>query len=196
MSETAPPRRRGPGSRADDNHPTRIEILNAAVALAERDGLRSLSIADVTAAAGHAKGTFYVHFRDRTALLVALHRWFHDTVFDRVITSTSEDSPGPERARLRLVAFLDACRELPAVRAVLLDARTEPSIAAEVDDRNRQATEILATDLTGTTAHPRETARILVLAAADLAGRESTCGRVIPAAREALLDLVRQPTVP
>jgi TetR/AcrR family transcriptional repressor of nem operon len=189
VSETAPPRRRGPGSRADDNHPTRIEIINAAINLAERDGLRSLSIADVTAAAGHAKGTFYVHFQGRTALLVALHRWFHDTVFDRVITSTAEDSPGPERARQRLLAFLDACRELPGVRALLLDARTEPTIAAEVDSRNRQATQILAADLAGT-AHPRETARILVLAAADIAARESTQGRKLPAARQALLEIV------
>lgn len=189
MSGPAPTRRRGPGSRADDNHPTRIEILNAAVALAERDGLRSLSIADVTAAAGHAKGTFYVHFRDRTALLVALHRWFHDTVFERVITSTAEDSPGPERARRRLLTFLDACRELPGVRALLLDARTEPAITAEVDGRNRQAAQILAADLTET-AHPRETARILVLAAADIAARESTQERRLPAARQALLEIV------
>ena len=196
MSEPAPARRRGPGSRADENHPTRLEILNAAIELAARDGLRSLSVADVTSAAGHAKGTFYVHFRDRTALLVALHRWFHDTVFDHVITTTSEDGPGPERARLRLLAFLNACRELPGVRALLLDARTEPAIAAEVDDRNRQATEILATDLAGTTAHPRETARILVVAAADVAGRDSTQGRRIPAARQALLSLVREPTTP
>ena len=189
MSHPAPPRRRGPGSRADDNHPTRIEILNAAVQLAERDGLRSLSIADVTAAAGHAKGTFYVHFRDRTALLVALHRWFHDTVFDRVVARTADDSPGPGRARQRLLAFLDACRELPGVRALLLDARTETAIAAEVDSRNRQATDILAADLTGM-AHPRETARILVLGAADIAARESTRGRRLPAARQALLEIV------
>ena len=189
MSEPAPARRRGPGSRADENHPTRLEILNAAVELAERDGLRSLSVADITAAAGHAKGTFYVHFRDRTALLVALHRWFHDTVFDRVIASTAEDSPGPERARRRLIAFLDACRELPGVRALLLDARAEPAIAAEVDSRNRQATQILAADL-AVTAHPREKARILVLAAADIAARESTQGRKLPAARRALLEIV------
>ena len=129
------------------------------------------------------------HFRDRTALLVALHRWFHDTVFDRVIASTAEDSPGPERARRRLIAFLDACRELPGVRALLLDARAEPAIAAEVDSRNRQATQILAADL-AVTAHPREKARILVLAAADIAARESTQGRKLPAARRALLEIV------
>ena len=189
MTQPAPPRRRGPGSRADDNHPTRIEILNAAIELAERGGLRLLSIAEVTAAAGHAKGTFYVHFRDRTALLVALHRWFHDTVFATVIDRTAEDRPGPQRARQRLLAFLDACRELPGVRALLLDARTEPAIAAEVDERNRQAAQVLAADLTAT-AHPNETARILVLAAADIAGRESTRGRRLTAAREALLEIV------
>jgi len=189
VSPPAPTQRRGPGSRADDNHPTRIEILDAAVQLAECAGLRSMSISDVTKAAGHAKGTFYVHFADRTALLVALHRWFHDTVFDRVITSTAQEGPGPERARRRLIAFLDACRELPGVRALLLDARTEPAIATEVDERNRQVTDVLAADLVGI-AHPRERARILVLAAADIAARESTAGRRLPAAREALLEIV------
>ncbi len=189
MSEPAPPRRRGPGSRADENHPTRLEILNAAIELAERTGLRELSIADVTAAAGHAKGTFYIHFKDRTALLVALHRWFHDTVFEQVLSTTADAEPGPERARRRLIAFLDACRELPGVRTLILDARTEPAIAAEVDSRNRQATQILGTDLTGA-AHPRETARIVILAAADIAARESRQGRRIPAARQALLNVV------
>jgi len=189
VRDAVKPRRRGPGSRAGENHPTRTEILNAAVQLAERDGLQSLSITDVTKAAGHAKGTFYVHFADRTALLVALHRWFHDTVFDRVITETAENEAGPERSRRRLIAFLDACRELPGVRALLLDARTEPAIAAEVDRRNQQATQLLAPDLAAT-AHPREKARILVLAAADIAARESQQGRKIPAARKALLEIV------
>jgi AcrR family transcriptional regulator len=189
VSEPTPIRRRGPGSRADENHPTRLEILNAAIELAERDGLRSLSVGEITAAAGHAKGTFYVHFPDRAALLVALHRWFHDTVFEQVISATGADEPGPERARRRLIAFLDACRELPGVRALLLDARTEPAIATEVDRRNRQATQILAADL-AETAQPRETARIIVLAAADIAARESAQGRTLPAARRALLGIV------
>jgi urease gamma subunit len=36
----------------------------------------------------------------------------------------------------------------------------------------------------------RETARLLVLAAADVAARESERGRRLPAAREALLGLI------
>ena len=192
MTEAAasPPKRRGPGSRADRHHPTRWELLAAAVELAESGGLHALSVAEVTAAAGHAKGTFYVHFADRAAFLVALHEWFHDTVFAQAIGNTADGAPGPDRARRRIIAFLDACRAMPGVRALLLDARSEPAIAVEVDRRNRQAAQTLSADLRGVTPRPVETARILVLAAADIAGRESTHGRRLPAARQALLDLI------
>lgn len=183
-------RRRGPGSRADDHHPTRQELLDAAVALAERDGLNALSVARVTAAAGHAKGTFYIHFPDRAAFLVALHRRFHDTLFSQVLNATSTDTPGPERVRRRLLAFLDGCRALPGVRALLRDARAEAPVAAEVSRRNQQAAAVLAADLAGSCSRPRETAYFLVLAAADLAARESERRRRLPAARHALLDLV------
>ena len=183
-------RRRGPGSRADDHHPTRQELLDAAVALAERDGLNALAVARVTAAAGHAKGTFYIHFPDRAAFLVALHRRFHDTLFSQVLNATATDTPGPERVRRRLLAFLDGCRALPGVRALLRDARAEAPVAAEVSRRNHQAAVVLAADLAGSCSRPRETAYFLVLAAADLAARESERRRRLPAARHALLDLV------
>lgn len=183
-------RRRGPGSRADDHHPTRQELLDAAVALAERDGLNALSVARVTAAAGHAKGTFYIHFPDRAAFLVALHRRFHDALFSQVLNATATDTPGPERVRRRLLAFLDGCRALSGVRALLRDARAEAPVAAEVSRRNQQAAAVLAADLAGSCSRPRETAYFLVLAAADLAARESERRRRLPAARHALLDLV------
>lgn len=183
-------RRRGPGSRADEHHPTRVELLDAAVALAEHGGLNALSVARITAAAGHAKGTFYIHFPDRAAFLVALHRRFHDTVFSQIIEATAADAPGPQRARRRLLAFLDGCRALPGVRALLLDARAEPPVAAEMNRRNRQAATILATDLVGCCAHPRETARFLVLAASDVAARESDRKRRLPSARWGLLEMI------
>ena len=189
----SPPRRRGPGSRADADHPTRLELLNAAVEIAEREGLNGLSVARITTTAGHAKGTFYVHFPDRAAFLVALHRRFHDSLFTRILAETADESPGPIRARKRLLAFLDGCRELPGVRALLLEARTEQAVAAEVDKRNRQAATVLSTDLSGCCAHPRETARLLVLAAADIAARESDQRRRLVPARSALLSLIPAP---
>lgn len=190
----AAPRRRGPGSRADADHPTRRELLDAAFGLAEHEGLAGLSVARITAAAGHAKGTFYIHFPGRAAVLVALHRRFHDTLFSRIAAETAAERPGPARAGRRLLAFLDGCRELSGVRAVLLDARTEPAVAAEVDRRNRQAAAALSADLAGCCAQPRETARLLVLAAADVAARESDRRRRLPSARSALLGLI--PTSP
>ena len=42
MNETV--QRRGPGSRAGGNHPTRIELLRAAINLAETDGLDTFTI--------------------------------------------------------------------------------------------------------------------------------------------------------
>lgn len=187
---SAVPRRRGPGSRADVDHPTRCELLDAAERLAEHDSLAGLSVARITAAAGHAKGTFYVHFPDRAAFLVALHRRFHDALFGRILAGTAAEGPGPARARNRLLAFLDGCRALPGVRALLLEARAEPAVAAEVDRRNAQAATALSADLVGNCDHPRETARLLVLAAADVAARESDRGRRLSSARQALLELV------
>lgn len=186
----SPPRRRGPGSRADADHPTRRELLDAAVELAEHDGLTGLSVARITAAAGHAKGTFYIHFPDRAAFLVALHRRFHDTLFAQILAETSGDPPGPARAAQRLLAFLDGCRALPGVRALLVEARTEPAVAAEATRRNHQAATVLSADLGGCCAHPRETARLLVLAAADVAARESDRRRQLRSARRALLALI------
>lgn len=190
MTQGLARQRRGPGSRADADHPTRHELLDAAVGLAEREGLAGLSVARVTAAAGHAKGTFYVHFPDRAAFLVAMHRRFHDGLFDRIVADTAAERPGPARAASRLSAFLEGCRALPGVRAVLLEARAEPAVAAEVDRRNRQAAAVLSADLAGCCAQPRETARLLVLAAADVAARESDRRRRLPAARQALLELI------
>ncbi|MEX1176699.1 MAG: TetR/AcrR family transcriptional regulator, partial [Mycobacterium sp.] len=61
---------------------------------------------------------------------------------------------------------------------------------AEVDRRNVQAATALSADLVGCCEHPRETARLLVLAAADVAARESERGRRLQPARQALLGLI------
>jgi AcrR family transcriptional regulator len=186
------PQRRGPGSRADEHHPTRAELLDGAVAVADRVGLADLSVAAVTAEAGLAKGTFYVHFADRTALLVALHRRFHDELFARIEAATADEPPGRARLRARLVAFLDGCRELPGVRALLRDARAEPAIAAEVQARNEQARRVLAEDLRAgrVTVHDLQTARLLVAATIEVATAELDARRRLPGLRRALLDLV------
>lgn len=183
---TAPVRRRGPGSRADASHPTRHELLDAADVIADRDGLDALSINEVTREAGLAKGTFYVHFADRTALLVELHRRFHDDLYAAIAADTADLAPGPDRARARIRAFLDGCRRQRAVRAMLLQARAEPAILDEVHRRNDATARLLADDLHGTVDHPLETARLIVAATAETALLELAAGRAQPRLRAAL----------
>ena len=182
--------RRGPGARAGKDHPTRQEIVEAAMALADAQGWGSTSVDAVTRAAGYAKGTFYVHFDDRTGLLVALHDRFHDEVFQAIRDATSGLPAGVDRARTRIVAFLDACRRQPGVRAMLRDARAVPEIAELVRQRNAEAAAELAADLTGSTPWPKETASLLVVAVADAAVRELDAGRRLPRLRSALLAMV------
>lgn len=187
---STPARRRGPGSRADASHPTRRELLDAALAVADRGGLDELSVREVTRQAGLAKGTFYVHFPDRAALLVELHRRFHDDLFAAIAATTSADKPGPARAQARISAFLDGCRRQPGVRAMLLHARSEPAILAEAARRNDQAAQLLAGDLEGATEHPMDTARLLVAATAEAALHELNAGRPLPRMRGALTSFI------
>lgn len=187
---TAQVRRRGPGSRAGGDHPTRREIVDAAADIVDAEGLSTLSVETVTREAGHAKGTFYVHFRDRAELLAELHRRFHDELFGRIRAATHDMSPGPDRARTRMTAFLDGCRQQSGVRSMLLQARALPEIADLVRERNEQAALELAADLAGATPSPRDTARLLVAATAETALQELEARKRLPRLRAALLAMV------
>lgn len=188
--------RRGPGSRADASHPTRHELLDAASSVIDRDGLTALSIDSVTREAGLAKGTFYVHFGDRSELLVELHRRFHDQLFTTIAVATSSMVPGPERAHARVIAFLDGCRRQSGVRAMLLQARSDPAVVDEVGRRNDQAAKLLATDLRESVTYPVESARLVVAATADVTLRELGAGRTLPRLRAALAWLVAPDPAP
>jgi TetR/AcrR family transcriptional regulator, transcriptional repressor for nem operon len=190
---TVSERRRGPGSRADLRHPTRHQLLDAALHVAERDGLTALSVSSVTAQAGVAKGTFYVHYADRTALVVEMHERFHDELFSSILMATAASAPGPQRAAERLIAFLDGCRNQRAVRSLLLEASGQPELRNEARRRNEQAAHVLAPDLRASrsTGLALNTARLIVAATADTAGRELAAERKLPQLRSALIALIQ-----
>ncbi len=182
--------RRGPGSRAGGNHPTRLELLDSAARLADRDGTAALTVEAITKDAGHAKGTFYIHFEDRSDLLVELHRRFHDELFARIALTAHTEAHGPTRARSRMTAFLDGCRNQVGVRSMLFQARHEPVIAELARQRNDEAARALAADIKDATPTPMETARLLVAATIEVAIQELTSARRLPRLRTALLAMV------
>ena len=118
------------------SHPTRQILIDAGLELATQGSLHRLTIDALVNQAGVAKGTFYVHFPDRAAFLVALHQQFHDHLLDRILQAVEGLPPGAERLRIGTQTYLNECLQQRGVKAILLEARSEAPITAEVQQRN------------------------------------------------------------
>jgi TetR/AcrR family transcriptional repressor of nem operon len=171
---------------------TRANLIETGLVLAEDVGLEGLSVNAVVAGAGVSKGTFFHHFPDRVTYLVALHRRFHDALFDEMLSVIGEMAPGKDRLDAAAATYLDGCLRDRGVKALLLEARGHLPIAEEVMRRNKMSVDVVAGDFEALGApHPRETARLWVAATAECALMELELGRPDPAARSALTALVR-----
>ena len=122
-------------SRAEAAEHTRAALLDAGLRIAEEHGLAAMSVNRVVAAAGVAKGTFYVHFPDRGAFLNDLHERFHAQVAAGVGAAMAPLPPGRERLRRGMETYLDLCLRHQGVKAMLLEARNDPSVADQVTAR-------------------------------------------------------------
>ncbi len=174
---------------------TRRALIDAALGLFARSGLSAVTIDAVVAAAGVAKGTFYVHFRDRDAFLCEIHREFHDRLVAEVARRGTPHEPGIERLWHGIVAYLDGCLAEHACKALLFDARAESSLGAEVVRRNDQMGERVARELRAAGCRtPRPTARLVVAMTAEVAFEEMRGAGKKPALRNALRSIVRSLT--
>lgn len=133
--------------RVRDPEGKRLSLLEAGLRLADENGMANMSVNDVAAAAGVGKGSFYVHFVDRAAFLLELHRGFHDALVEDVDAAIDGIKPGADRLVAATTAFLDTALRERTVRALLLDARAEPSINAEIATRTARITRLFEQDL-------------------------------------------------
>jgi AcrR family transcriptional regulator len=171
---------------------TRSNLIETGLVLSEQLGLEGLSVNAVVAAAGVSKGSFFHHFPDRASYLVAMHRRFHDTLFDEVMAVIGEMPPG--RARLAAAArtYLNGCLRDRGVKALLLEARGHLPIADEVVRRNRMNVDVVVTDFQVLGhAHPRSAARLWIAATAECALIELEVGEADEAARSSLAEFTR-----
>lgn len=166
---------------------TRQALVDAALTLFDRDGLAAVSVDAVVAEAGVAKGTFYVHFRDRDTFLREIHRDLHDRLVLRIEGASARVPAGAERLWRGVVAYLDGCLAERGRKALLFEARAESSLGEEVTRRNEAMAAIAARELAAA-GHPspRPTARLVVAMAAEVAFAEMRRGRRDPALREAM----------
>jgi AcrR family transcriptional regulator len=71
----------------------RQDLLDAAVRVFTEKGLQHATVADITEAAGVAKGTFYLHFASKEQLLGALKESFVDAMLERAASLFTEGGP-------------------------------------------------------------------------------------------------------
>lgn len=175
----------------DVTHPTRTALLDAGLRLADERPLGAISVDDVVKDAQVAKGTFYVHFPDRAAFLVALHARFHDELRVRIRAATAGRPPGADRLHRAITAYLDGCRELAGVKAMLASARGEPAITRAVAASNERFATAGVDDLAAMGHRPAApVARLVVAMAAEIALVELERGRPDRALRAALFRLI------
>ena len=180
--------RRVPNTAPTDAPPnTRQALLDAGAAVAGEQGLAGLSVNRVVAAAGVAKGTFYVHFRDRSAFVDALHERFHEQVQEAAAGATAGLEPGAERIFRGAEAYLDVCLANRAVKALALEARSDPSLSASMAARHDRAAAAAIPSLKAM-GWPDAAAAAQLLSAmtAEIAVRELDAGKRLPASRRAL----------
>ena len=171
---------------------TRANLIETGLVLAEELGLEGLSVNAVVSAAGVSKGTFFHHFPDRVTYLVALHRRFHDALFDEVVSVIDGMTPGKDRLDAAARTYLDGCLRDRGVKALLLEARGHLPIAEEVMRRNRMNVDVVAADFTALGwPHPRQAARLWIAATAECALVELELGRRDPDARSVLTRFVQ-----
>ncbi|MFG1711125.1 TetR/AcrR family transcriptional regulator [Nonomuraea sp. M3C6] len=177
--------------RTRDPDTKRATLINAGLTLAEEGGLGRLSVDKIVVAAGVAKGSFFHHFGNRAGFLTELHRRFHDRLAERIDQAIAELPPGRERLHAGIRAYLDGCRADRAVRALLVEARAESDVLAEVARRNDQFTHLVAPDFAAMDRrYPEAAAGLLVTMAAEVAVAESAADAALPELRAALLDYV------
>jgi TetR/AcrR family transcriptional regulator, transcriptional repressor for nem operon len=174
----------------DDHHPTRLALLDAGIALAAELPLAKLSVDRIVQRAGVAKGTFYLHFADRSAFAVALYQRFLALVEDALQQARQGLDPGADRLAKTMTTYLDTCLSRNEARALLFDAHSDPAVSEEVQKADEQFARWVASDLRAAGAeHARETARLLAAATSEAARVELGRGRRQPNLRAALLAL-------
>lgn len=166
---------------------TRESLLDAGVAVAERHGLTGLSVNQVVAEAGVAKGTFYVHFDDRNAFIDSIHERFYSHVLEAVTEATAGLRPGAEWLVVGVEAYLDSCLSERGVKALALEARSDPALAASMAARYDRVAAITVPSFEAMDwPDPTAASHLLAAMTAEIAIRELDAGRRLPAARRSL----------
>ena len=105
---------------------TRTELLAAAEELAAKRGLDTVSVDEITASANVAKGTFYVHFTDKSELVRAIGERTRADLREVIIRTNADVEDTARRVANRLAVIYTFAIEQPLRARALLNL--DPSI--------------------------------------------------------------------
>jgi len=180
------------GTRTSGAQQTREALLDAGDALAEEHGLAGISVNMVVARAGVAKGTFYVHFKDRAAFVDAMHARFHTRAQAAVDQATEGLPPGPERIFRAAEAYLDFSLANRGVKALSHEARSDPTLRDSMADRRERLAAAAIGDLKAMGWDDAEAAaQLLAAMTREISVLEFDAGQPLPASRRALRQFLR-----
>jgi AcrR family transcriptional regulator len=98
---------------------TRVQLLEGANRLISRQAVESITIDDIVKEAGVAKGTFYVHFEDMHALVVAVADGLIE-IFDELLQPQREALADPfARIAFGCASFIERAIENPGWASVV-----------------------------------------------------------------------------
>jgi AcrR family transcriptional regulator len=100
-------------SRKEQKEQTRLTLMESARSVLAHKGIDGTQISDITQAAGVAHGTFYVHFKNKEALITTLVDTFNARLRSEIIGRLQSPRVGQLKKILTDVAgiFLDRIRE-------------------------------------------------------------------------------------
>lgn len=166
---------------------TRASLLDAGAALAEEHGLAGISVNMVVARAGVAKGTFYVHFKDRTAFIDAMHARFHADIQTAIEDAIEGIPPGAERLYRSLTAYLDVSLQHRGAKALSLETRSDPTGQDSMSARRERLTEAALPDLKAMGwDEPTAAAQLIAAMTREISALEFDASHPLPASRQAL----------
>jgi TetR/AcrR family transcriptional repressor of nem operon len=166
---------------------TREALLDAGAALAEEHGLAGVSVNMVVARAGVAKGTFYVHFKDRAAFVDDMHARFHARVQAAVDQAVAGLPPGARRLSRASEAYLDVSLANRGVKALSLEASSDPAAQDSMAVRRERLTAAGVADLKAMGWDDAEAAaQLLAAMTREISVLEFDAGHQLPASRRAL----------
>jgi AcrR family transcriptional regulator len=122
---------------------SRAQVLDAAMRVFGKQGIRSASVQDVANAAGMSKGAVHYHFESKDDLIIQVMRHAYERISDRIRRVFEIPGPPLERVR-RSLAEMWAVRaegspEIRVVLDVMTQAIHDPVLKKAVGDVMREA---------------------------------------------------------